>query len=66
MAKHDDDDPVMMGYGAFSNITFHHPEGGRESGYTWGDWREMSQESKDEAIQDFLNELVEVWVLDEE
>jgi hypothetical protein len=48
---HADEDPVMFGYAASCNISF---RGERESGYTWGQWREMSDKDKQEAYNDFI------------
>jgi hypothetical protein len=63
MPKNDDDAPVILGYGAASNISFH---GKRETGYTWGEWRTMTDAERDQAIDEVVYELVEVYVLDEE
>lgn len=49
--KHADSDPVMFGYAASCNISF---QGEEDSGYTWGDWREMSKKDKDEAYMEFI------------
>ena len=61
--KHDDSDEVMVRYEASSNITFH---GERSIGITWGDWRGMSETDKNEALTDWLFDLVSVGVMDEE
>lgn len=68
MAKHADDEPVMFGYAASCNISFSSPSGGEESGYTWGEWREMTDRERDEAFAEFVfNTLgVEVYVEDDE
>lgn len=54
-----DDSPVEITYSSSRNITFH---GTDEIGYTWGEWREMSEAERDEAVQEYVNELVEVYV----
>jgi hypothetical protein len=63
MPKNHDDAPVILGYGAASNISF---RGERETGYTWGEWRTMTDAERDQAIDEVVYELVEVYVLDEE
>jgi hypothetical protein len=57
---HADDDPVIFKWAANSNISF---RGEVDSGYTWGGWREMSDEEKGEAYIKFIfdNLGVEVW-----
>lgn len=64
MKEHEDDEPVVFGWAASSNIGF---RGKDESGYTWGDWREMSVNEQDDAMTEFIwNELgVEIYVADE-
>lgn len=64
--KHADDEPVLFSYSSNWNISFDNRHSPDESGYTWGDWRKMSQASRDEAVQDYLNELVEVYVVEDE
>lgn len=59
----DDNEPVIFGYGSSKNVTF---SGSDESGYTKGEWREMSQKDRDDALQEWLNELVDVYVKDGE
>ena len=65
MTKHADDDQVMVGFSSNRNISMrsHRPE---ELGYTWGDWREMSQDERHEAMNEYIHELVEAWVEDDE
>lgn len=63
MTKHEDNDDVILGYASSANITF---RGELYVGYTWGEWREMSQKEKDEAVDEVLYELVDVWVEDDE
>jgi hypothetical protein len=48
---HNDDAPVKFRYSAMNNISF---RGTEDSGYTWGEWREMSEDEKREAFQEFL------------
>lgn len=48
---HADDDPVIFTYSASSNISF---RGRLESGWTWGEWRELGSDEQDEAVVDFL------------
>ena len=59
--QHADDEPVIFGYAASCNISF---KGKRESGYTWGEWREMNDKERDDAYMEFIfNSLgVEVFV----
>jgi len=62
MSKHDDD-MVMVDYSSFTSISFH---GTREVGYTWGEWRQMTDREQDDALAEFLFELVDVSVEDDE
>lgn len=57
---HADDDPVIFHYSASCNISFH---GEDESGYTWGEWREMNDEERADAYNMFIFDTlgVEVW-----
>lgn len=63
MPEHNDDDPVTVGYSSSRNISF---EGKEQLGYTWGEWREMSEKEQDEAIQDYANDLIDVYVVKDE
>jgi hypothetical protein len=65
MPKRADDDLVMVGYASSKNISFRsqQPE---ELGPTWGEWREMTEAQKDEAFSEYLFNLVDVWVEDDE
>ena len=63
MPKHADDDPVMVGYSSPRNISM---TGKDELGYTWGEFREMSEKEQGEALQDFANELIDVYVVEDE
>ena len=57
---HEDSDPVTVSYASSKNISFHGK--GIETGYTWGDWREMSQADRDAAIDDVVWDLIEISV----
>lgn len=57
----DPDEMIMFKYASNHNITF---EGEEESGYTREEWNELPQKAKDEAVEDFLWGLVDVWVDD--
>lgn len=59
MPKPHDNDPVMVSYSAMSNISF---RGEDELGYTWGEWRQMDKPAQDEAVSEFLFQLVDVYV----
>lgn len=61
--KHDDADMVEVQYSSSRNITFH---GKDDLGITWGDWREMSRADRDETVNEWLYELVDVSVVDDE
>jgi hypothetical protein len=63
MAKNSDDREVVLGYASGKNISF---RGKIYPGYTWGVWRALSQKERDEAIEEELFELVDVWVEDDE
>jgi hypothetical protein len=63
MRRNDDDAPVMLGYESSRNISFH---GEEETGYTWGEWREMTTAERDEVIANVADELVDVYVQNEE
>lgn len=63
MSKHADHDEVEVEYSSSSNISFH----GKDSlGITWGDWREMSEKDRDDAVNEWLYNLVDVNVVDDE
>jgi hypothetical protein len=65
--KHADDEPVMVGYSSGRNISFRNNyKEGDELGVTWGEWREMSRAEQNEIINEYLNNLVDVWVIDDE
>lgn len=48
---HADEDPVIFGYNASCNIGF---QGSEDSGYTWGEWRAMSADEKQDAYSEFV------------
>jgi hypothetical protein len=58
--KHEDDEPVMYGYSSSRNISMRGSD--EELGVTWGEWREMSDKQRADAIQETVNELIDVWV----
>lgn len=64
MPRHADSDPVLVSYSSSRNISFR--KDGDEIGYTWGEWRGMSVKAKNEALAEYLYELVDVTVLDAE
>lgn len=57
----DDDEPVIFGYDSSRNVSFHDED---ESGYTKGEWRRMTEDERSDALQEFLNEIVEVYAKD--
>jgi hypothetical protein len=63
MPKHADDDPVIFTYSAMSSISFH---GKRDSGHTWGEWREMNDEERDSAYTDFIYNTLGVDVVEQD
>ena len=54
-----DKDQVKFGYESPRNVSF---QGKDDSGYTKAQWREMSEDERNQALQDYLNELVDVYV----
>lgn len=58
----DDGDPVTVSWSSPRNITFH--QDGEELGYTWGEWRDMTEKEKTEALTELLWSLVDL-VVDE-
>jgi IS4 transposase len=60
---HADSDPVVYRYASNKNISM---QGKGEVGFTWGEWREMSDEEQERELQDIVNELVEVCIVDDE
>jgi hypothetical protein len=65
MAKHADDDPVMVGFSSGRNVSMqsHQPE---ELGYKWGQWRSMTEAERHEAMNEYVHKLVDAWVEDNE
>lgn len=64
--KHADSDPVLFGYSSSRNVTFQSRGGGDDSCYTWGEWRAMSSAQQNEIVQEYVNDLVQVWVEEDE
>jgi hypothetical protein len=60
---HADTDPVILTYSSDRNISFH---GTIETGYTWGEWRDMIATHRDEAIDDAVYNLIDITVVDDE
>lgn len=60
---HNDADEVEVRYESSRNITF---RGTDTLGITWGDWRQMSRDEQDEALTEWLFDLVDVGVVDDE
>jgi hypothetical protein len=63
MAKHADDEEVILTYSASSNITFH---GELPTGVTWGEWREMTMTEQNDVVNDAIGELLDIGVKDDE
>lgn len=63
MSQHNDDDPVIFGYESSYNISF---RGEEESGYTWGEWRKMTDSQKNAALDEHVWTLVDLYVKDED
>ena len=65
MSRHNDDDPVLVGYESSVNISMrsHEPE---ELGVTWGEWREMNIKGRREVMNEYVHNLVDAWVEDDE
>jgi hypothetical protein len=61
MTTHEDDEPVIFSYSAMSNISF---RGEEDSGYEWGEWREMSAREQNAAYSDFVFETLGVSVFE--
>lgn len=57
---HADDEPVTVGYSASSNISFN--GSGEELGYTWGEWRQMTDREQSDALTEHLWTLVDLYV----
>ncbi len=61
MPKHDDNEPVMVGHSSsrYSGARSQEPE---ELGYTWGEWRALTEDEQRNAIDDYRAELMGVWI----
>jgi hypothetical protein len=55
------DEPQMINYSSYSNISFH---GSRDSGYTKREWRYASHEERETVLEEVLWDLVELWPVD--
>lgn len=64
MDKHADDEQVTVGYSASSNISFNGE--GQELGFTWGEWRAMSEKQRTDELTNHLWTLVDLYVEDDE
>lgn len=53
---------VKLRYESNKNITFH---GEIDTQISREDWDEYSEDTQRDVIQEFLNDLVDVWVVDE-
>lgn len=53
---------VKLGYASSKNISF---KGELDTGIPREQWGEMSEQEQDDTVNDVLNELVEVWVIEE-
>lgn len=63
MPRHNDNDPVVVSYEASSNITFH---GTDEIGFTWEEWRELTSKEREQEIDEYLYQLVDLYIEDDE
>jgi hypothetical protein len=63
MSKYADDDYVRVGYGSRRNIRFH---GVDNLGVTWGEWREMDEDGKNQVLTEYIAHLVDVWIDEDE
>lgn len=57
-----DDEEVVLGYASNQNITF---RGEVYTGYTWGEWRQMTDQEKEDAYTELVWDLVELWEIDD-
>lgn len=55
----DDDEPMLWAYESSRNVTFKGEN--EESGYTKGEWRQMSMEGQNAAAAEYLASLVDVY-----
>lgn len=65
MPRHSDDDPVLFGYSSDYSVGFEDRHGD-DRGVTWGEWRAMTATEQQAVMQEYVNELVEVFVVDGE
>lgn len=63
--RHADDDPVLFGYSSDHNVSFGDRHG-EERDVTWGEWRLMNTTERAQVMQDYVNELVEVFIVGDE
>lgn len=61
MDKEMDQETVKFSYSSSRNISFH---GWVDSGYTWDDWNEMTEDEQNEITAQALWELVDIDVID--
>lgn len=53
---------VKLGFSSWQNVTF----GGEvDTGYTPEEWNDLDRKDQDELIQEKLNELVDIWVIND-
>lgn len=57
-----DSDFVKFGMSSMRNISFHYID---EFGITKEEWAEMSENERDEALQEYVNQNVDAWVEEE-
>lgn len=57
-----DDEEVVLGYASNRNISF---RGQVYTGYTWGEWRRMTDQEKEDAYTEELGNLVELWEIED-
>jgi hypothetical protein len=57
-----DEDEVVFGYSSNHNISFH---GDWETGYTVAEWKELTDEEKDNAFTEAVFDLVDIYVKNE-
>lgn len=65
MPKHADIEDVMVTYSSMRSVTFRSRKPER-LGYTWGEWREMSQQEQADALSAFANQIVDIEVVEDE